>query len=658
MNRIKKSLHNKKLGTVLSSVLILCVAVPVFVVFVSLGFIIQREMTANFMRDIENKTTVINGLLDETYEEYAHIVETLSKTTLPADKTRSQDLINQLIITAESRSDIIATYYGKGTTFYPSDGVIPAGYDPRTREWYKQAMERPNEIVVSDVYFDESVESFVITLSKKVANAEAVVGADFKLESLYALVKDTKIGTEGFVALYDNNNQVIYHPTLAIGSQLDEKLFAQLLSDTNGYFTYKESNTEHAIDFSSDNKLKITVASSLKRSEISALTSTLLLYATGCMFFILLAIGGYNRFIRKRVIIPIQSLSTLTSEVAAGNLNIVTQNSMRKDEIGALQNSFHTMVRELHDLVHTIHLKSKTVMVTSDELSALSDENASCLEQVAHAVDTVASNTDTYKKSVTTLKTVSHSVSDSIREIGTYVQSGMNFAHSMQQKTEVGKQTMHRTHKQMDTIVQDVTQTIGITTKLNQKTVEISSIIELIHQIAGQTNLLALNAAIESARAGEAGRGFAVVADEVRKLADQTSQAVGQVEQLVSEIQTQSESVVQQMECNNHSIMVGQKFMSDVEQSFNEIFEAVTIVHENFNTISISSEHSKTSNERMVEMFGQIEKNAAVIHHEIQQVAGATEEQLASTQEISASSSTLSSIATELEEHVSQFNLK
>ncbi|MEV6342881.1 methyl-accepting chemotaxis protein [Actinoplanes sp. NPDC051851] len=179
-------------------------------------------------------------------------------------------------------------------------------------------------------------------------------------------------------------------------------------------------------------------------------------------------------------------------------------------------------------------------------------------------------------------------------------------------------------------------ETTSAMSKLSASTDEIGNVIKLITSIAEQTNLLALNATIEAARAGESGKGFAVVASEVKDLAQSTARATEDIGQRIEAIQGDT---------GNAIAAIGRiaEVISDINQYQTSIAGAV-------------EEQTATTNE-LSRLFDDAARGADAINQSIGQVAATaaqTAEGATSTRE---AASDLSALAASLNDVVSRFRI-
>ncbi|MEG3766395.1 methyl-accepting chemotaxis protein [Alteromonas sp. 14N.309.X.WAT.G.H12] len=264
----------------------------------------------------------------------------------------------------------------------------------------------------------------------------------------------------------------------------------------------------------------------------------------------------------------------------------------------SLMGSVVTMREKLRGIVASILNGATELAAQTQQVSVGSGQVYSSAQIQAKLTNETTQNLETMRHGLA-------SVSESMSQSKSNSASTSNFA-------QMGKDKIEESAREMDLIASTVAKTVAQIKQLEDKTKEIGSIVSVIVSISDQTNLLALNAAIEAARAGERGRGFAVVADEVRNLSLRTGEATQQIEKMINEVQKETAASVLAME------------------------ETQPLV-ENGRALTIET----------IDLLQNIEKQAADTLHNVQDVAGATIQQVAFIEKISSSMTEINTMSAE-----------
>jgi len=188
---------------------------------------------------------------------------------------------------------------------------------------------------------------------------------------------------------------------------------------------------------------------------------------------------------------------------------------------------------------------------------------------------------------------------DTTERIAANAERAAKIAAQVRGETVAGRTEADSGLQRIRTAREDAQTAAAVMAALQTNSRKIYGFTEAISEISARTNLLALNAAIEAARAGEQGRGFAVVASEVRQLALRTKEATDEISTMVREINQQAEQAASGM-----------------------------------NSLAVKVSEAAGNVETVHGLLGNIERSSGVSEEQIGEIARASREHVATTEEI------------------------
>ena len=300
-----------------------------------------------------------------------------------------------------------------------------------------------------------------------------------------------------------------------------------------------------------------------------------------------------------------------------------------EDEIGQLVAKITVMRNSLHELIASISQNMRSLAGAAGELSGSAANSSRTTEMQAEAASSMAASVE--------------QLSVSIDQVEEHAREARNVTQESGNQSSEGGRIIHDAASEMKRIAEAVNGTASTIKDLEGYSNQISSIVQVIKDIADQTNLLALNAAIEAARAGEQGRGFAVVADEVRKLAERTGNSTQEIGAMIGKIQQGTQRAVQEMEAGVERVNEGVNLAHRAGDSVTGIRDSAQRVTNAVDDISLALKEQTVA--------------ARDIAQKVERIAQGSEENSAVVAQTASSAHRLEQLARELNELASRFRV-
>lgn len=357
-----------------------------------------------------------------------------------------------------------------------------------------------------------------------------------------------------------------------------------------------------------------------------------------------------------KLVKPIQQIDTKLKELASQEGDLTARLQVNSnDEIGAIATSFNKMLENLQHIINRVQKTSVEVQTASENMLEKTNTSREATLRVQSSMSNLNASIQSQTSSMEESSTAMDDMAVSVQRIAESASSVAELAVATSEHASDGSTVIQKSVSQMTTIHEAVNATSEVVERLITHTKYIDTAVQSISNIAEQTNLLALNASIEAARAGEQGKGFAVVADEVRKLAEQSKTAATDINQLLHQIQNDTETASSMMSQGRSEAFEGINVIREAGTSFSTIVEQVNKVSTQMQDISATAEEMAASAEEMNASLNNIASISTEVSSETAATAQSAEQKVIVMNEMTVTARKMKQTVEELDQLVSHF---
>lgn len=355
--------------------------------------------------------------------------------------------------------------------------------------------------------------------------------------------------------------------------------------------------------------------------------------------------------------IPLKKMVDRVKSLETGNLSYQNAEAIGSREVTQAIKGLDKAIIGLRGLVTDIIEKATTLDRASSELNAVSTNTGKSAMEVAKSADELAASSAEQARQVSEAVECIRKLSEMVVQVTQESQKIGAASSQVAQSASLGQKVTNDVALEINILFDTTKKAAEVINTLTGASEEISGITSIIEGIAEQTSLLALNASIEAARAGAHGKGFAVVAKETAKLAEQSKQSTQMIADLVMQMKVHSDQAVEAMQQGLLRAEAGKNLVEKATVTFQEINRTLTNTIDQIAVIVKSTRQMAANNDKVTEAISSIATISEQNMASTQEVSAVTQEQSASMEQVTALAENLRQIAGSLKKAVSVFKI-